>query len=980
MRTNQNNRYGLNKKPLHTMHINSGNFVKHKTVSKYAKQVNKKSHKPRSAFKETARKILYILFGFFFFVFIVGVIGLGIYLKQLENSLPDPNKLIDRSTNLSTQIFDRKGTLLYTFYGDENREFVKIEDIPEQTKMAVLAAEDITFYQHKGLDVAAVIRAGLQYFHIISGSSGGSTISQELVRNTLLKDAFGEQAYTRTITRKVKEMLLTMQLEQTLTKDQILQLYMNEIFMGGVNFGFQSASKAYFGKNVKDLTLAESAILAGIIQAPGAYNPMSGTQPEMLRVREEYVLDQMLKHSSITGVTKEQVDEAKAQTLVYKSINTNILAPHFVFYVKQQLDDMFGPDKVTSGGLKVTTSLDYSMQKIAQEEVKKGIAAHGLQWGVRNGAAVAINPKNGDILAMVGSIDYNSKNPKIDGNVNVTLASRQMGSSVKPYTYLTAFSQGYGPWLLTPDIKNFTFGTYKVNNSDDRNRGLMVARQALLESRNVPAVYTMQLIGVENFLKTAQTLGITTLTDTKNYGLSLTLGAGGMTLLEHTAAYTVFANGGIKRDVRSILSVKDSNANILYTAPENKGTRVWDEKQVYMLNWVLCDLGGFGDQPMNSLYSLNGKRAFCGKTGTTDGPKDLTAMMYTKSLVVGFWSGNNDNTPTPGAWSTTVPLYMASAFMQRMAGKYKVESFIRPSGISAGSVCNDTGLAASKSTSCKKVPTIYLTDHAPAKDTREAAYICKSNGKVATNESFARIYNLGTTKYVLNKVMENTLQQNNYDKYMKTMKGSIYLTALPESAECPIPVGPDLTPVVAIYHPVDNETVFPGQQITITAYASAASAITRVDFMYDEVVKHTVTTGSSPYSYDYTIPGDSVAGSNHSITVIVTDASSKTASKTITVKIAASPLSVVINAPSVDGMTLPSIPYTLMATAPEVDSLSFVVTGSGGYTQTIPGSKPVSTWTGILNGIVAGNYKVVAVGKKGATTVYSSEVNFVVAP
>ncbi|MCC7290117.1 transglycosylase domain-containing protein [bacterium] len=939
-----------------------------------SKPVTGGKNKKASSFKQSLSKFLVILFGVGVFLSAIGLVVLSIYLKNLERSLPDPEKLVERDAKLSTQIFDRHGTLLYTFYGEENREFVKLEDIPSHTKWALLSAEDAEFYQHKGLDITAIVRAVFQKLTTGTYVSGGSTISQQLIRNTILKDSLGTQAYERTATRKLKEWLTTMQMEQKLSKDEILQLYMNEVFMGGVNYGFQSASKAYFGKDVRQLTLAESALLAGLIQTPSVYAPIGGTNPELAKERQKYVLNQMLRHSDFTGVTQEDVDKALAEKLVYKSVNVDIKAPHFVFYVKKELDELYGPDQVIHGGLKVKTTLDYSMQKLAEKEVKEGIASKGKRYNVNNGAMVAMDPKTGDILAMVGSINYYSKNPKIDGNVNITISPRQMGSSVKPYTYLTAFGQGYGPWLETPDIQ-LNFGNYKLKNWDGKYYGPMTARQGLIQSRNLPAVYTMQLIGVENFIKTAETFGITTLTEPSRYGLSLTLGAAEMKLLEHANAYATFATGGIKHGTRAILEVKNSAGEVILAKKDNPGKRIWDEKEIYMLNWILCDLGGFGDQPENRNYMLNGRRTFCGKTGTTDGPKDLTSFMYSKSLVVGVWAGNNDNTETPGAWSTTVPLPIAGSFMTKMAGKYKPEPFNRPTGIIAGTVCNDTGESAGKDSSCKKVPTIYVSGKSPKSDGRTKIYICKDSGKLSTNAEFAKNYGLVNDKIFLDKKLENTLQQTNYEKYLT--KNNSYTFTKPEEAECKLPLDGD-NPTVQISSPSNNETVYAGSTIDISAFANAGAPITKVEFLFDGSVIASDT--SAPYASPYEIPSGTSAGS-HNITAIVYSSDGKTSSSTIVVNVSNSTVSLTMISPS-SGSEVISLPTNFSAASigAGISKVEFILTGPGGYSKLLTDTNGGDGWSVAFNDSSAphnnSDYQLIARALKGISMFYSNSVNF----
>lgn len=898
-----------------------------------------------SPFKKKLIKATYIFIGICFFLGLFGIIGAAIYLKQLEASLPDPNKLIDRSSALSTQIFDRNGKLLYTIYGDQNREFVKLEEIPEHTKWALLAAEDMQFYQHKGVDLAAIAKSAYTNLVLKDVVRGASTISQQLVKNTLLFDIIGNEVYEKTYSRKIKEILITMQMEQNFSKDEILQLYMNEVPLGGVNYGFQAAANAYFDKDVKDLTIAESAMLAGLITGPGIYSPVYGTRPDLAKGRQEFVLNQMLKHKNITGVTEEDIQKAKDEELVYKSRDINISAPHFVFYVKQQLTDLYGADIVERGGLKVTTSLDLSIQKIAEEEVKKGIANYGKRWNVNNGAMLSLDPKTGDIIAMVGSIDYNkTDDPKIDGNVNVTISPRQMGSSVKPYTYLTAFSQGYGPWLITPDLKDMNFGNYKLANWDNKYSGLQTARQALIQSRNIPAVYTMQLIGIDAFIKTSETLGITTLTERDRYGLSLTLGTAEMSLLEHTGAYMTFANGGIKKDVRAILKVEDSKGKTLLENKENKGKRVWDEREIYALNWILCDLGNYRDQPNANLYNYNGRRSFCGKTGTTNGPRDLVSVMYSKNLVTSVWAGNNNNVETPGAWSTTVPLPIASSFMNRMASKYKPESFTRPTGIVATQVCNDTGDMATKDSSCKKVASIYITGKAPKVDSRKKVEICKSNNKIPSNLEAAKKYNLVVDAYVVEKELENKFQQSGFEKYLLSLKDPKLFMKSPDTADCDLPLGPGDAPVVDILTPASGASVSKGSAVEIKVDPRAKGAVTKVELFFDGALIQTLN--SAPYQYSYLIP-NATSNGTHVIKAKVFDDGGKTGESQVTINVTSATISVSMSSPA-NGTIFLTQPITFEATVSDnsIDKVQFVISkNGGGFNSTLEDNNPGGGWS-----------------------------------
>jgi membrane peptidoglycan carboxypeptidase len=827
--------------------------------------------------KSKLKKVLYISIATGFFLFCAGLIVIGVYLKNLQNSLPSPDRLVERTSDQSTQIFDRNGVLLYTVYGEQNREFVPIDEIPEYTKWAVLAAEDIEFYQHKGLDYLSIVMAAIQNVQKRTVVRGASTVTQQLVKNTILYDVLGDEAYEQKYSRKVKEVLITMQVEQTLSKDQILQMYMNEIPLGGVNYGFQAAAHAYFGKDVSELTLAESALIAGLIQSPGVYSPLFGTKPEMAKVRQEFVLDQMLKAKSLTGVTEEEIQAAKEEELVFTTKKIDIKAPHFVFYVKQLLEEEFGIDRVERGGLKVTTTLDYSVQEIAEDEVIKGISKVGLRYNVNNGATVVLNPTTGEILSMVGSVDYwNIEDPKVDGNVNVTTRERQMGSSAKPYVYLSAFSQGYGPWTLAPDLK-MTFGTkYSPDNWDKKFEGVGTARRNLGRSRNTSAVYTLQMSGIDSFLQTVEKLGITTLRNKGDYGLALALGAGEMKMVEHAAAFGVFANQGIKNETNSILKVEDAKGNVLKESTVGEGKRVIDEKEIYLLNYILCDLGGHGDR-LGTAYSRVSGTNVCFKTGTTDGPRDLTVVMYHRNLVVGVWTGNNDNTITPGAYSTTVPLPIAHGIMSRLADRYKPELFTRPAGILSTTVCTDTGATPAEGVDCNKEASVYIAGRAPQTDERESILVCKANGLIPTNLELAQSYDLLETKVYMPFELENRFQRDTYISNL--IKGGVYLFEKPESGICPLPLGPDNAPVIEIVKPQSLEQFRKDDDMEISGSVRYLESIDEFTVQIDTLPISGVSVVNGNFSFSHSLSTLSVG--DHTLVVSARDNFGKMDTKSV---------------------------------------------------------------------------------------------------
>jgi membrane peptidoglycan carboxypeptidase len=953
--------------------------------------------KDKKSRKAVIRKVLSIASGVFFFMILVIVIVAGIYLKDIEQKLPKPGELIDRSSDQTTIIYDRNGKELYKIYAQngQNRTWVNLSDVNEYTIKALLASEDTNFYQHKGIDWLGIVRCGwLSTLSYASGSGntcGASTISQQLVRNTLMYDAFGAEAYERgdlykTFRRKVREILMTIQVEQTLTKDQILERYINEVGMGGANNGFEAGAQSIFGKSVKDLTLAESAVLVGILPSPERYNPVFGSEPNMAAERQTYVLDMLEKHKDILGVPSEDIEKARTEELVYKSASIDIDAPHFVFYVKNLLVEKYGQDIVERGGLRVTTTLDLDIQNIAQEEIVNGVNNLGLAYNVNNGAAVGIDPKTGQIIMMVGSVDYNNTTDRrVDGNVNDTLAPRQMGSSMKPYTYLTAFEMGYGPWLNTPDIKDFNFN-YNAVNWDFEYQGFMTARQALVQSRNIPALYTLQLVGIENFIQTTERLGITSQTGKEDYGLSLTLGSADMTLLEHTAAYSVFSNEGIKKDIVAILKVEDKNGNVLEEYKDNGGTRVFDEKVIYLLNYTLCDLGGYYDQLMNYQYLQGGQRFACGKGGTNlkvDAPTDIVQMLYHKNFTLGVWLGNNDNSEfVPGAYSSTIPLPISIAIMQRIQSKYPSELFNRPAGVSSVAVCKSTGMAPVDGVGCDQFGqegSVYIVGQAPQTEKRKKEIVCKANLKKPTDLTIAKKFDLLREVSVLTDYTLANKDQDPYFKKLLTENVSLGLMVKePEVGDCPLPLGPGDTPIIEITSPVANATYLNGDTVNVTVAYRVKNNVTKVKYYLDGVAIPGGTITTAPYNFSFAL---STSVDTHTITAEITDSDNKVSESNqdiiVTEPIVVTPV-ISVTSPT-SGQVL-TAPFTASATVTTgtVSSLQFVVSKvGGGTTFSVSASLVGGVWSATINpGVQAGDYTIKAVGD----SVESGSVTFNYAP
>ncbi len=579
----------------------------------------------------------YAFFGLIGFIFISIVLFLW-----YGRDLPTPGKLVNADLEESTRIYDRKGMLLYSVFQNENRTYVKLADIPKQVQQATIAIEDKNFYTNQGFSVTSYFR-GLVIDPILRRRvTGGSGITQQLVKNVLLSSE-------RSIPRKIKELILSIQVDRKYTKDQILEMYLNDVPYGGANIGVEAAAESYFGKKVKELNLAESAFLAGLPQSPSIYSPFTGERYYIERTRQ--VLSQM---ESVGYITQKQADAAltEIKNKKFSQVETGIKAPHFVMYVKQILAKQFGEALVENGGLQVTTTLDYSIEKEAESIVKTEIEKL-KSYDVGNGAAVVMDPKTGEILAMVGSKDYfDTKN---DGNFNAALGSRQPGSSLKPIIYATAFEKGYTPATMLMDVKtDFPTGDptkpiYTPVNYSGKYNGPMQLRFALGNSINVPAVKILAKIGVKDVMENAYKMGIRnwqpTAENMANVGLSLVLGGREITLLDEVSAYSVFANAGIKHDSVAILKVVDSKGNILYENKKRSGSRVLSENVTFLISHILLDNVAraleFGP---NSYLNIPGKTVSA-KTGTTDEKRDNWTVGYTPSFVVGVWVGNNDNTP-----------------------------------------------------------------------------------------------------------------------------------------------------------------------------------------------------------------------------------------------------------------------------------------------------------------------------------------------
>jgi membrane peptidoglycan carboxypeptidase len=819
----------------------------------------------------------------FLSVIALGVLGslflLG-FMAYVSKDLPNPNALTERTISQTTKIYDRTGEhLLYEIFGDENRTLKQIQEgfckddetidfdpkgIPLFALQATVAAEDRNFCEHGGFDVKGLLRAVFQ--NLLGNRVGGSTLTQQLVKNAILSNE-------KTITRKVKELVLSVELERRYSKDEILQIYFNEIPYGSTYYGLEAAAQNYYSKSVNELTLAEAATLAGLPKAPSTYL----NNPDRLLVRRNYILDEMLELGFIT-----EEDHAMAvleDTGVEISLN-NIDAPHFVLYVKEQLEKTYGQREVEEGGLRVITTLDFDMQMIAEEEVLNGVETNGERYGFTNAALVAIDPKTGQILSMVGSKDY--FDDEIDGQVNVTTRLRQPGSSFKPIVYTKSFEMGYTPNTILWDVKT-TFptvtGNYTPLNYDLEERGPVRMRDAIQGSLNIPAVKMVYMVGVENALDFATKLGYGSFSDHSAFGLSLVLGGGEVRLLEHTNAYATFANDGVKYDTASILRVENSKGDVLDEWKERDGKKVIEPNIAHTITHVLSDNNARTPFFGSSSYLQLGDRPVAAKTGTTNDYRDGWLLGYTPSLAVGVWGGNNNNTAmNRGAGGSTVAGPIWNTFMKRTLEGTPVETFSSPiipqtEKSSLDGTITSTTLVVDRASG--KLATTFTPDSFREEKTFAEYhsllhYVDRSDplGEIPKDPNKDPMYEpweTGINNWLIAKMEETGIEITN---------------EVPPTEEDDLHI-PANFPSVSIETPTKGDT-YDDRQITIQVNADAPRGVSRVEFYIDGLYLGTDT--SSPFRLSTSIPS-SIDQGTHTIKAIAYDDIDNAGSDTVSIKV-----------------------------------------------------------------------------------------------
>lgn len=834
------------------------------------------------------------LFVFATWIVIIGFIGSLAVFAYYSKDLPDPEKIGQRQIIQSTKIYDRTGEiLLYDIHGEEKRTVIAFEEIPQYVKDATIVSEDDNFYHHFGLDFKGIIRA---FFANIRGnkiSQGGSTITQQFVKNAILSPE-------RTITRKIKEAILAVGLEIKYSKDEILNFYLNQVPYGSNAYGIEAAAMTFFEKHAQELNLAESALLSVLPRATTYYSPY-GSHPEELKERQEQILDRMVHFGYIN---KEQAEQAKKEELNFTNEKTGIKAPHFVMYIREYLEERYGKEYVEKGGLNVYTTLDWDLQKIAEEIVFNNAEYNQKNHNAHNAALVAIDPKSGQILSMVGSKNYwgesepNNCTPGrtclFDPNVNVTIRLRQPGSSFKPFAYAAAFKKGFTPDTIIFDLETeFAVGgaaSYTPQNYDQKFRGPVTLRQALSQSLNIPSVKTLYLAGINETLNLAEDMGITSLKDRSRYGLSLVLGGGEVTLLEETAAFGVFANEGKKHPIVSIIRIENSKGEILEEY-EEKSSQIIDKEVTRLINNILSDEQArtpmFGS---NSQLSL-GERPAAAKTGTTQEYRDGWTIGYTPSLVAGVWAGNN----YPKSMAKGAGIYVAAPIWNEFMKKaYQIK--YQTSNIKSQTPDNYFDLPKEIENFTEPKPINTEKDILNGKFANEIKLkIDKISGKLATDFTppdliEEKIYReVHCILYYVDKNNPQGSGNSKDDPQFNNWEPPVIKWALsPERNEkynTPPPTEYDdihteeNQPTVIITSPKD-QAVLTNRRIEIKASARAKLNIKQLDFFFDGKLIGTDTT--RPYKTSFYLPSDT-RGIKHNITVKAYDSLGSRQAMTITV-------------------------------------------------------------------------------------------------
>ncbi len=778
-------------------------------------------------------------------VIFFGLLGLTLFVVLVfvwfGRDLPDPTK-VQRKSGYSSEILDRTGkVILYDVFTDQDRKFILLSDIPDYLRKATISIEDKEFYTHHGFDPMAFLRI-LKNVVVSQRLIGGSTLTQQLVKMILLTNE-------RSVSRKVREFMLALRIEKTFTKDEILQMYLNEAPYGGTAVGVSAASRIYFGKEPKELTLTECVLLAGLPQSPSRYSPYSGSNKKAYLPRAKEVSRRMKEDGYITEAMETQVN-SELDTIQFKGLGSSkIKAAHFVMYVKQELEDKYGSTILDTGGLKVTTSLDWDAQEKAELAVKEEIDKVTKSLNIKNGASIILDTNSGEILSMVGSKDF--FDTSIDGEVNVVTRLRQPGSSIKPLVYATAFMKNFGPATVIADVVTEFPGKdektpYIPKNYDGKEHGLLHLRDALASSINVPAVKLIALTGVSDVLRQGYKMGFDSLEPTQEtmsrVGLSMALGGAEIRLLDMASAYSSFANDGYKVSPVAILKIEDATGKVIFEHKQVKHEQVMDKKVAFLINSILSDnnarLLTFGQ---NSYLNL-GPRAVAVKTGTTNDLRDNWTIGWTRDFIVGVWVGNNDNEKmknVASGVSGAAPIWRRE--MLDMLTKRPDKPFNVPSGVSQVEVDKISGYPAHDGFGSYKewfidgsIPTGPDPIHTRVK-------LCKNDPSRLADPVSVSQGNYDEKEFVIIKESDPLTNKNLWQKSINewVIKQNNPIYNVPTEL-----CGASSSMDIQIVTPGDRSRT-DGDEITIRFSVASSKPIVESKIFVDGVLEHTITDGEN---------------------------------------------------------------------------------------------------------------------------------------
>ncbi len=794
-----------------------------------------------------------------------GAVGLFILTTLLfavySKDLPTPGKIKKLFSPESTRIMDREGNLLFDVHGEERRFVLKQEEIPQSVKDATIAIEDKDFYQHFGFDVRGLIRGIILKPLSGEGFQGGSTLTQQFVKNALLSPK-------RTITRKVKELILAIEMEIMFSKEQILTFYLNEIPYGANAYGIEAASKTYFDKSAKDLTLAQAALLAALPQAPTRLSPYGQRRAELLK-RKDAVLKKMAEQGYISEV---QRDQAQGQALTFVPRREQIGAPHFSLWVRELLVEEFGEREVLEGGMKVTTTLDPKVQEAAVKAISANVDRI-KGFGATNAALAGVDPKTGQVLAMVGSIDY--FDVENEGNFNVAIAERQPGSSFKPFAYATAFKNKYNPAYVLWDVPT-DFGNYAPQNYDARTRGPITMRGALANSLNIPAVKTLALAGIDNVIDQAHAMGITTLNDRSRYGLSLVLGGGEVKPLDMASAFGVFGVEGVRNPMTPFLKIEDRNGNVLKEYKQDE-KRVLDENIAYQISHILSDNGA-----RSAVFGSGGPLAFTNravavKTGTTQSYRDAWTVGYTPSLSAAVWVGRNDNTPMENrADGSVIAAPIFRRFMDTALELTPNEPFKRPATIQEVAVDRLSNKLPGSFRN-ELITDIFAPWQIPddEDDVHVKVLVDSVTGKRAT-DSCPTNRSLVEERFFI-EIHSEFPNRPNWEKPVQDFAAANGLNASPPTETCSA-LDPSNNSSVGFLTP-QKDTVLTGP-FQVAVDVTGGFNVQKVEFFIDNISIGTVE--GKPYALTY--DAETIAAGAHTLLAVATDPENRSSSASLSVR------------------------------------------------------------------------------------------------